>query len=236
MGGWMRWAVGAVVAGVVAAGAAGAASAATRQMTFSGQLVSLSDATHLFGPVALGDLADKSFSAVFTFDLPSAGETKAGGADILAGGSQIFRPAFVSGRLSFAGVTHVFAGERFGSVGIGGGAAGASLRGLAGGGGLETLDLNANVTPLPVGDLGVDFVGTQALADTGSGFRAWNSAGGGGEALGVLFIDRVTLGDAVAATVGVPEPAGWALMIGGFGMAGAGLRRRGRVVDPSQAA
>ena len=151
MGAWKRLAVVAVVAGVV--GAAGAASAGTRQMTFSGQVASLNDETHLFGPVAFGDLADKRFSAVFTFDLPSAGETKAGGVDILAGGSQTFRPAFVSGRLSFAGVTQVFAGERFGSVGIGGGSAGGSLRGLADGE-LETLDLNANVTPFPLADLG----------------------------------------------------------------------------------
>ena len=28
------------------------------------------------------------------------------------------------------------------------------------------------------------------------------------------------------AVAGVPEPASWALMIGGFGLAGAGLRRR----------
>jgi len=74
-------------------------------------------------------------------------------------------------------------------------------------------------------------VGLQALVDTASGFRAWNTAGGGGAALGVLLIDRVTLRDAMAAGVaGVPEPAGWALMIGGFGMAGAALRRRGRGV------
>jgi hypothetical protein len=30
----------------------------------------------------------------------------------------------------------------------------------------------------------------------------------------------------LAVTVSVPEPASWALMIGGFGMAGAMLRRR----------
>ena len=32
--------------------------------------------------------------------------------------------------------------------------------------------------------------------------------------------------DAVSATAGVPEPATWALMLGGFGLAGSALRRR----------
>jgi hypothetical protein len=30
----------------------------------------------------------------------------------------------------------------------------------------------------------------------------------------------------IEGTSGAPEPAGWALMIGGFGLAGAALRRR----------
>jgi hypothetical protein len=222
-----RWAATAAAVGVLAAAgvaATPAAAATTRQMTFSGQVQSLNDGSHLFGPTAFGDLADHSFTATFGFDLPSAGELKSGGVDILAGGSQIFRPAFVSGRLTFAGVTHVFASERFGSVGVGGGAAGATVRGLVDGE-QEDLTLNANLDFINPGDLGFDFTAMLAPLDTGSGFRAWNVAGRDA-ALGVLFVDRVSVGDAPATPAAVPEPAAWALMIAGFGMAGAGLRRR----------
>jgi hypothetical protein len=41
-------------------------------------------------------------------------------------------------------------------------------------------------------------------------------------------INQVSLTDTIAG--GVPEPASWALMIGGFGLAGAALRRRQAVV------
>jgi hypothetical protein len=57
-------------------------------------------------------------------------------------------------------------------------------------------------------------------------------AGSGGD--GVSYQDffgaRSPLDSDVAfsiqGTSGAPEPAGWALMIGGFGLAGAALRRR----------
>jgi hypothetical protein len=50
-------------------------------------------------------------------------------------------------------------------------------------------------------------------------FRFSNTSGG-------LVIDNVTVDVIGAATNGVPEPAAWALMVGGFGIAGAALRRR----------
>lgn len=43
----------------------------------------------------------------------------------------------------------------------------------------------------------------------------------------LVYIDEMTFGDAAVAAV--PEPASWAMMIAGFGLAGAALRRRERV-------
>jgi hypothetical protein len=42
-------------------------------------------------------------------------------------------------------------------------------------------------------------------------------------------IDDLRLG-LVDVPAGVPEPASWAMLIGGFGLAGANLRRRGRAI------
>ena len=230
MQGLKRWTAAAAVIGTLAMGAT-AAQAASKEMTFRGEMVSLFDPTGLFGPTGFGDLADHSFTATFTYDLPSPGEVTLGGVHIVVGGAQTFKPAFVSGRLTFAGVTHVFANDLFGSVGIGGGSAGAVVRGGVDGGGIEDLTLNANFDVLPLADLGADFDGAVTPIDTGSGFRAWNAAAGD-QALGVLFINHVTVSDAAAAPAAVPEPASWALMIAGFGLAGAALRRRGRVSLP----
>jgi len=51
----------------------------------------------------------------------------------------------------------------------------------------------------------------------------------GGSADYVTF-DNITLGAAVPGDGSVPEPATWAMMAGGFGAAGAALRRQRRRV------
>jgi hypothetical protein len=59
--------------------------------------------------------------------------------------------------------------------------------------------------------------------DYGLEFLLDNTIPGGGGSIAFVDGGRVTL------TGGVPEPATWALMIGGFGLAGAALRRRALV-------
>lgn len=46
------------------------------------------------------------------------------------------------------------------------------------------------------------------------------------QGLGVKFDNISVTGEALAPTPGVPEPTTWAMMIGGFGLVGASLRRR----------
>jgi len=51
--------------------------------------------------------------------------------------------------------------------------------------------------------------------------------GGGGFGYNILGANGITFtAEAETGTEGVPEPATWGLMIGGFGMAGAAMRRR----------
>jgi hypothetical protein len=46
---------------------------------------------------------------------------------------------------------------------------------------------------------------------------------------GAFGFTNVTLGQAAAAAAAVPEPASWAMMIGGFGLVGAAMRRQRKV-------
>ncbi|RSV43456.1 PEP-CTERM sorting domain-containing protein [Sphingomonas sp. ABOLD] len=67
-------------------------------------------------------------------------------------------------------------------------------------------------------------IGNLLIADGGSFAIRWTDRDVGGSDHG-LAIDDLTL-TATLAQSAVPEPAAWALLIGGFGFAGAALRRR----------
>ena len=88
MQGWKGFAAAAVAVGVLAT--APAAQAVTRELTFYGQVASLFDPGQFYGP-DFSALADKSFTAVVSFDLPSAQTvTLPGGiAQVIRGGSQV---------------------------------------------------------------------------------------------------------------------------------------------------
>lgn len=64
-------------------------------------------------------------------------------------------------------------------------------------------------------------IGILDITPLGSAFQyQGGSGGGGGGSMRTTFLLHAAAG-------GVPEPASWALMIAGFGLAGAALRRRG---------
>jgi hypothetical protein len=74
------------------------------------------------------------------------------------------------------------------------------------------------------------------LLDTSGQFARWQARGDPAFLTGQGFIDRggedgywgpnIYLGSSKGFTGGIPEPAAWALMIAGFGLAGVSLRRR----------
>lgn len=79
------------------------------------------------------------------------------------------------------------------------------------------------------GYLGGNVVGT--VSGSLGGFATWSGFSGvdyvvfdGIGSLGGFELDNIVLNEAVPG--GVPEPAAWALMIAGFGLAGASLRNR----------
>jgi len=95
--------------------------------------------------------------------------------------------------------------------------------------------LNATGTLLGSINLSAQYANNCSGDPTG-GFCNWTNAGVAfaGTAMSIDFggtanqtgYDNITFGSAVAGGGGVPEPSVWALMISGFGMAGAMLRRR----------
>ncbi len=82
--------------------------------------------------------------------------------------------------------------------------------------------------------------GTLTLVDSGSGYTAWVEVSSATPFTSLTFFEPSGdiydqyWGDVVSfAGVGVPEPATWALMITGFGLTGASLRRRRAVTVAS---
>jgi len=73
----------------------------------------------------------------------------------------------------------------------------------------------------PGGAAGAEFGGSFKFPTNG----VFNLANGVTANAGDYLVDNHFI-DPLAAPAGVPEPAGWALMIAGFGLAGAALRRR----------
>jgi len=87
-------------------------------------------------------------------------------------------------------------------------------------GGLEFLYLNPIPSNYPYNNWGIYFTATQA------GNVHFDLVTGGADNVGPI-IDNVQLD----VTPGVPEPATWAMMIGGFALAGAAMRRRKATVS-----
>lgn len=76
---------------------------------------------------------------------------------------------------------------------------------------------------------------TPVRFSNGDNFFGLRVTSGGSDYFGYAFTTNTTLNrygfesrpdTAITAAVGVPEPASWALLVGGFGLAGASLRRK----------
>ncbi len=76
---------------------------------------------------------------------------------------------------------------------------------------------------------------TPVRFSNGNNFFGLRVTSGGSDYYGYAYTTNTTLNSygfesrpdtAITATVGVPEPASWALLVGGFGLAGASLRRK----------
>lgn len=77
----------------------------------------------------------------------------------------------------------------------------------------------------------VTALGTVNLSAGQHSIRIFQEENGGGTGLTAFFrnadnTDTILGGSFLSTTAGVPEPASWALMLGGFGLAGAAMRRR----------
>ena len=92
---------------------------------------------------------------------------------------------------------------------------------------LATIHLNAQFTDNCTGDPSGTFCNFTAVGVAFNGIAKSIDFGGTANQTGY---DNITFGSAVPIGGDVPEPAAWALMITGFGLAGASLRRRRSVL------
>ena len=86
----------------------------------------------------------------------------------------------------------------------------------------------AFATPTPIRfTIGDNFIGLRAVTASGT---FYGYAFTTNNVLNTVGFESVA-DRAVTATQGVPEPASWALMLGGFGLAGTAMRRRRRLTS-----
>lgn len=225
------------LAGVLGAGLLlGAAPAAAKVMTLNyyGAVGSGADNLGVFGAGA--DLASQAFVASFVFDTDFAGRTTSATQDRIDGGSDASLPSFLSASLEINGVAWDFPGGVIETVAIADGVVTATS---ADGDTIASPDLLALFAPganqIHLGLFGpifsLDLEQNAAWDATGSTghFQISSFDDGAGDFVrtyGTLVSTRATLDDGTVVGGGVPEPATWALMILGFGTAGAVLRRR----------
>ena len=78
-------------------------------------------------------------------------------------------------------------------------------------------------------DPATENVGALRFSSSGVAFE-FDTIGASSAKFAIPPTSMTTPNDALPAVLGVPEPASWALMIGGFGMVGGAMRRRSRKV------
>lgn len=225
-----KWAAASAALAVLAASSA--AQAAIQVATYTGVVVSGSDERNLFGG---GDLAGDAFTAVLTYDtsIGSRGQDHNHPAyDDLK--NNTFPQSFplLSTEFTVNGQTYEFFSEAFAQVRTGeAGVIGFALHGEEAGP-IEfraAIFLFATAAHLPTdldkgfsGDTGADSLGDFNIRTedfTPPDHGPFNIS------KGVLLTQHYSVTGPID-PIGAPEPAAWALMLGGFGLAGAALRRR----------
>ncbi len=201
------------------------ASAAIVTMTYTGVVGTLMYNSGHFGP---GDLTGLDFTASYVFDTSLGTHFLFDDAQYLYSGVGLGANPTISASLTINGLTALIdggysSGYYTTSFGISGNASEEHV--VAGF--FETKDLiiyvGGIVAPARFGAFSIDLTEAQSLASTG-GFDIY---GPGYQTAGQLLVQRLTMSTDEVATV-VPEPATWALMLMGFGLAGGALRTRRR--------
>jgi len=226
----------------LATGLPGAAQAATYLLTFTG-IVSTSgaftDGAGIFGQAG-ADLAGLGYTQVFTINIPTPGAGIYTGFDGLPAGIEgNYEASPVIGSLTVNAITYAFPqvvtgnyarhveGAPFGDFRYD------VLRGRVGGQGNNALfgglfaETGGPGSFFQSGDFVKPLDFDIANGQSGNGFFAFfgaNGLGSGPTTNLSLEASHVTF-----AAQAVPEPATWAMFIGGFGLVGGTLRRRQRV-------
>lgn len=209
------------IAAALAVGISSTASAAIVTSTYEGTVLAADNTGGYFGG---GDLAGLSYAAVFTFDSQVNRGTDATSDFVFSSPTET---PLISAVLTVGGVDFAFNPNRFVALTFPG---------------LSFLITDTCACGVPPGasetffTFDADFASPASL-DTGFdaapggasyGFFAINAHPGGDSLLSLdMTVSRVR---SVVETNAVPEPATWALMILGFGGAGAALRRSRRAV------
>ncbi len=197
----------AMAAGALAVSGAGLAQAASLMATYTGTVTELTDTLGAFGDPDMV-LDGSAFVATFTYD-PSLGEISTYKMD---GGLYWGLPEMMSANLTINGQSYAFSGYE--------------VR-------IEVFPTYvAHYLSGPTGWLGLRLAMANPPADYFSTMPL--SAGSSGAGYGGLLANQQSYGFSLRAetleitslTSAVPEPGAWALMILGFGLAGAALRRR----------
>jgi hypothetical protein len=198
--------------------AAGAANATLYTQIYTGTVRSGTDTANLFGG---GSLAGQAFTATYVFD-DTLGLATNNGVEHSAHGGSTY-PALATPNLSTSltinGLTYSFVGTFYGEIYASYEAAFSYLSSNAQSG-------TATLTNTVYDGFGAAYP-DPAFAFSGSVAGALGNSGQFSLGDQILRLTNSTY--AVSAAAAVPEPASWAMFIGGFGLVGGAMRRRARI-------
>jgi hypothetical protein len=203
--------------------AAAPATAAVVTLTYSGTVAAGADDLGVFG----GDVAGHAFSAAFTFDTDNPARARDGDSDRIDGGTERGLPSFLTASLTIDGHTAQFTGGAVEAVVLTDGLV-IALSSDTGAIGPppDLLDPNVNVINLAIfartGSLDLEQPAAWIARDSTGYFQLSHTEGDlVTRSWGALQVAQADTGGSFT-----PEPSAWALMILGFGVAGAALRQR----------